>query len=154
MAGELPNSVVVPAALAGVFIGATVVTLEFAVLFFSEPEPSSQWWILPAFWAVTLIVFLMGFIFLGVPAWFAAEYFHRRQWYDAVIIGAVLAGAAELLWALPSPHSSFGNGGVDLVIDGRYTVRGWINAIEMAAAISVGGAVSGLAIWWLAYRKR
>jgi hypothetical protein len=101
-----------------------------------------------------LIVFLIGFIFLGVPAWFVAHYFDRRHWYDAVLIGAVLTSAVEFLWAFPSPHSSFGGGGVDLVVDGRYTVAGWFNAIKIAAAIGFGGAASGLTIWWLAYRKR
>jgi hypothetical protein len=143
----------VPAALAGVFVGATVVTLEFAVLFFAEPEPWSQQWILPAFWGAALIVFLMGFVFLGVPAWFAAGYFGRRHWYDAVIIGAILTGGAEFLWAYPSPHSSL-SGSVDLVVDGRYTFAGWLNAIKMAAAIGIGGAMSGLTIWWIAYRNR
>ena len=154
MARDLPNSVVVPAALAGVAVAATVVTLEFGVLFFSEPEPSSQLWILPAFWIGALTVFLMGFIIVGIPAWIVADYLGRRHWYDAVLIGALLTGAAEFLWAFSGIQSSSSVGGVDLIVDGRYTAPGWIYVFKMAAAIGVGGAAAGLTIWWMAYRKR
>jgi len=154
MAGELPNSVVIPAALAGLAVGATVVTLEFSVLFFSEPEPSSQLWILPTFWVGALIVFLIGFIFLGVPAWFAAHLLHRQNWYDAFLLGAVLAGGAEFLFSLPSPQSSSSVAGYDLVVSGRYTTAGWVYAFATTFAIAVAGGASGLTIWWIAYRKR
>jgi len=135
MPSELRNSLIVPAALAGVAVGATVVTLEFSVLFFSEPEQPSQFWILPAFWIGALIVFLMGFVFFGVPAWFAAHAFNRHHWYDAVLIGGVLTGGVEFLWSL-------------------LTEAGWFNAVKTAAAIGLGGAASGLTIWWIVYRKQ
>jgi len=70
------------------------------------------------------------------------------------LIGAALAGGVVFVLSLPSSHSSSSLANVDLVVDGKFTAAGWLNAIRNAASIGLGGAASGLTIWWIAYRKR
>ncbi len=154
MAREFSVAAAIPAAIAAVGVGATVVALEFAAIAFVPPEGHPPAWTLVAAWAGACIVFMLGFLVLGIPAWLLAHYFKRRHWYDALLIGAILTGGTYFLWALPSSGFSYSGGGVDYVIDGHYTRAGLINAIGIAAEISIAGAAAGLTIWWIAYRPR
>lgn len=152
MEPTLPNRQVVPAALAGVAAGALTVTVALGM-----PDILRGDWgvlfMLTIVWVSVAAVFLMGFIVLGIPAWMLAHRLGRHGWGDGALIGAVLAGLAYFLFALPSAHSDYRGGGADLVIDGHYTIAGWISAVRGSAIMAIGGAISGLTIWYFVYRK-
>lgn len=77
------------------------------------------------------MVFFIGLLVVGLPAWALANRLGRRNWYDGAIIGAVLAYAAFFLWILAA---------------GRAT---WIEAATISLPLAAAGAVSGLTVWRL-----
>lgn len=107
------------------------------------------------------IVFFVGIVALGVPGWIAMHRLGRRQWYDAVVLGALLAFLGDLAMSygplvLHSPGSDYSawDGGVATVIHYRLTAQGWRFLFEGALLEAVAGALAGLTIWGIAYRAR
>lgn len=157
MKAKLPNSVVVPAALAGVAVAAVVAVLGATLQDYLTAGniPDLHWLVffIPL-WIFACIVFLLGFLFLGIPAWFAAHYFHRTHWYDGAVIGAVLAAVSVFLFTLPTGTASASVGGFDLVVNGHFTPKGWMNALELTGIMAAAGATGGMVIWRMAYRNQ
>jgi hypothetical protein len=152
-----PNSRTVPAALAGITVAATIAVIGATAkdLLTTGRVPdlqlleSSPFLLLFAFG-----VFLTGFVAVGVPAWLAAHLLGRTRWYDAALIGAVLASVSAFWFTFPSGNATGSAGGVDLVVNGHFTRAGWFDAVELAGIMASAGAAAGLTIWWLVYRPR
>jgi len=156
MVGKRPSiERAVLATLAGVAVGATVLVLEFVAptFFDSYSGVLSRLQMLAGGWIIAFVVLSVGFVIVGLPVWVAAHHFQRRHWYDAVIVGGLLAGIGEFLFSLPAANSSYSAGGADLVLNGHYTAQGLSGALQTAVMMAVAGAFTGLTIWRIAYRR-
>ncbi len=84
------------------------------------------------------VVFAAGAVFIAGPCWWVLHRMGRRTRYDAMLLGALLCAAASFAPPIAAiPHLTIGP------------------LAEFAASFAVmalAGAVSGLAVWRLAYR--
>ena len=140
------------AAILGIAAGATVAALEFVVLSIVDRSIQNDLATVILVWAVAFATIAIGFVCLGIPAWLVAHLLHRRHWYDALLIGALLAGGLEFYFQLPAAHSNFTVGNVFLAVGGRFTHAGLMNALGATAMAALMGAAAGLTIWRVAYR--
>jgi hypothetical protein len=107
------------------------------------------------------VFFLIGLLTLGVPAWVALHVLGRRHWYDALMLGALLAFAATFaisyapyIFHGPGSDYSAWDGGKPTVVHYHLTAQGWRFLIEGAVGEAIAGAFAGLAVWRIAYRKQ
>jgi len=152
-----PNSKTVPAALVGIAVAAIVAVIGATAkdLLTTGRLPDLQLLVSSPFLLLFAFgVFLTGFVVVGVPAWLAAHLLGRTHWYDAALIGSVLASASAFWFTFPSGNTSGSAGGVDLVVNGHFTRAGWLDALELAGIMASAGGAAGLTIWWFVYRSR
>jgi len=159
------------AMLGGAVIGTLVFVLEIAVLLALRPSKLVE---LTDYVGTTnldliLTLALFGFIFFagglliaGTPVWWFLHVNGRRNWFDAVGLGAVLGSAGFVFMAMWNPEwtalslISFLTeefGGITAGNDGL-TSEGWAALIRGTIGIAIAGALAGLAIWKIAYKRR
>lgn len=107
-------------------------------------------------------VFFAGGLFVaGAPAWWCLHRLKRRNWYDAVGLGVALGAAGFLAVGLWDPNwaglsvISFLTeefGGITAVND-QLSTDGWEALFRGPFIIGAAGALAGLVIWKIAYRK-
>ena len=105
--------------------------------------------------------FAGGLLIAGAPFWWCLHRLNRRNWYDAVGLGLVLGAAGFVAIAMWDPNwaglsvISFLTeefGGITAVND-QLTRDGWEALFRGPFIIGIAGAIAGLAIWKIAYRK-
>ncbi len=115
-------------------------------------------------WAVILffasLPYAMGAVLLGSPIWWLLHRIGYRGPLVALALGAVLSflvvtAGESSHFVLPSSdgHTFRSDEGGVLVDSGRLTAYGWTKLLTYAAKISAGGALGGLVIWRVAYRR-
>jgi MFS family permease len=98
-------------------------------------------------------------LFAPVP-WAILHHYGARTWPVAMALGAFLTFAVVVGLItngfgliVASPGFSAADNGGPTWIDGRLTRHGWAEAVKVALACSVAGAVVGLLVWRTAYRR-
>jgi hypothetical protein len=158
------------ALVGGAVVGAWVFVLEIAVLLALRPSKlgeineyvgttSAELFILIA--AFSFIFFAAGLLIVGAPFWWVLHRFGRRTWLDAVVLGAALGAAgfvAMVMWNPEWPALSLISflteefGGLT-ASNGRLSGQGWEALVRGAVGIAIAGALAGLALWRIAYRR-
>jgi hypothetical protein len=105
------------------------------------------------------IIYFVGIVFFGLPVWRFLHTSGRRTWQYALLSGAfvpfiVYMGLATGFFTghANGNWSYYGNGG-DHWIDGVITLFGIKIALINAAKLAGIGALIGLVIWRVAYRR-
>jgi uncharacterized membrane protein YiaA len=105
------------------------------------------------------IIFLVGIVVFGLPVWRALHTTGRRAWFHAVIAGATVPFVVYLALSTGffTGHANgnwsyYGDGGKHWV-DGVITMFGVRMAVQNAAQLGLMGALVGLVIWRVAYRR-
>ncbi|MEO1280585.1 MAG: hypothetical protein AAFV69_02500, partial [Pseudomonadota bacterium] len=81
-----------------------------------------------------------------------------RQWWIGVLAGYLVPFLVMIIMLTGfftgnSSYTTYRQGGVDIVIDGRLTVAGWWSALHSAVMMGVIGGLVALVIWRIAYRR-
>jgi len=146
----------------GTIAGASLVTL-FAVLtdieYFREYGRQTDAGLLIFIYAA--FVWGAGLILVAPVPWAILHHYEKRTWPVAVALGIFLTFAVVLglitngfgLIVASGGFSAADNGGPTW-IDGRLTRHGWAEAVKVALACSVAGALVGFLVWRTAYRRR
>jgi hypothetical protein len=107
------------------------------------------------------VVFAAGLALVGLPAWLVLHNMGRRSWLDAAILGLALTFAATfplqvlLGVGFSSPSdTSISSGSSAATVFGSLTLHGWLSIFLNSILISPAGAIAGLTIWRIAYRRR
>jgi hypothetical protein len=138
--------------------GALLATLAWCLWFFSHAKRLEPAMLLV--FVVAFVVWLVGAVMLGAPLW---AWFERKGWTSlghalllASTIGFLVALALQTdLFGLfrpalePGSHSSYGDGGGTIEVDGVLTPHGWWVALESSARIAAASATGAVATWWL-----
>lgn len=105
--------------------------------------------------------FGLGLALLAAPLWYVL---HRLGWRGplaAAVLGWVLTfctvAGPRTLWSLivnAGDKFTIGDNGGAEMIEGVLTRHGWSNILGSAAEIGVAGAIVGLVVWRVAYRRR
>jgi hypothetical protein len=108
---------------------------------------------------ISFVILLIGLAFCGAPVWLVLHATGRRRWQNAVVAGALVPFIVSLAFTTrfftgraSGQWSYYGNGG-DHWIDGKITMFGITMALQSAAQLAAIGALVGLVIWRVAYRR-
>jgi hypothetical protein len=103
------------------------------------------------------VIFLFGIIIFATPLWVAFHNFGWRSWWVAALFGSVecfaIMMALTVLPLLGGGEVSSSVGGHDLVVNSHMTSYGWQQAFQNSTLFALAGALSGLAVWRVAYRR-
>ena len=144
----------------GTLTGASLVTL-FAILtdleYFREYGRQTDAALLVFIYAAT--IWAAGLWLVAPLPWAILHRYTKRTWSTAVTFGIVLTFVVALglftkgfnMFGVVEGFSASDSGGPTWV-DGRLTQHGWVEAIKVALACSVAGALVGFAVWRIAYR--
>ena len=161
--GDAHEASLLRAALAiavGTIAGASLVTL-FAVFtdleYFREYGHQTD----AASLVFTYAAFVWGAglcLFAPVP-WAILHHYKKRSWPVAVAFGTILTFVVALglvtkgfnLFVVGDGFSASDNGGPTW-LDGGLTLHGWAEALKVALACSVAGALVAIVVWRTAYR--
>jgi hypothetical protein len=107
---------------------------------------------------VAFVVWLLGLVLLGSPCWWLLHRMKMRQWRSAVILGGSMTAVVFMALQIPHPLGSgssysASDGGGRTVIDNALTAHGWFLAIMASLAWGCVGALIGLVVWRVAYRR-
>lgn len=99
---------------------------------------------------------------LGGPAWRMLHRRHFRGWAAAMILGALLTFTLDLYVATGFGLSRRGSGshlnaweeGGSTYIDNELTSHGWAVGLKNAGLFGLEGALVGLVVWRVAYRRQ
>lgn len=165
----IPRAMV--AMLVGAAIGALVFFVQIMALVVFEPfkmddlasaAGTTNLELISVIAGYGLAYFAVGLLIVVPPVWWLLHRLGRRNWFDALGLGAVLSPLCFVLVALWDPnwqalslisYATEDGGGITAVND-RLTADGWSALIRGAAGIAVSGALAGLTIWRIAYRKQ
>ena len=109
----------------------------------------------------SLIFFAVGLLVVGSPVWWLLHRLGRRDWFYAVAVGAGLGSAGFAGWVLWNPEwpalslISFLTeefGGLT-ARDGQLSAEGWEALVRGTIGIGIAGALAGLMLWKIAYRR-
>jgi hypothetical protein len=158
------------ALLGGVLIGTLVFLMEIAILLALRPnklgEMADYLGATPLFIAMLialggLLFFGGGLLFIGTPIWAVLHFLHRRDWYYAVGLGALLGAAGFVVMAMWDPEWP----AISLISflteefggltgsNGRLNAEGWEAVVRGTIGIAIAGALAGLGLWKIAYRR-
>lgn len=154
-----PGPVSLPRKLLALAAGALLATLAWCLWFFAgagQLEP-----VMLLVLVVAYLVWLAGAVVLGAPLWAWCE---RKGWTGpghALLLAAVLGFVVALAFQTdifglfrptlaPGSHSSSGDGGGTIEVDGVLTAHGWMVALTKSLSIAASSALGALATWWLA----
>ena len=147
---------------AGALTGAALVTLYVtleSLRYMSWYGISSQWPIGLLWFISSAVVWAMGLVAIGLPAWLYLHHRGRRHWLWAVSVGAALTFVAVFVIAIGTDFfwgmSGFSvDGGVDsaALTESQLASRKWRNALLASFVLSVIGSVVAAAVWRVAYR--
>jgi hypothetical protein len=158
------------ALLGGAVVGALTFLVELALLLAIRPSKlgeindyvgttSSD--LIYLLTLAVVIFFTGGLLVAGAPAWWILHRLGQRKWFHAVAVGAVLCAAGFIFMCLWNPEwealslVSFMTeefGGLT-ARDGQLTGQGWAALVKGAIGLALAGAVAGLALWKIAYRR-
>jgi hypothetical protein len=145
---EVTPGRVVAALLAGPFIGAIVTSLTFTgtglVRAFNHPEAwDGLLGVLVGAALISFWIYAAGLAITAAPLWWLLHRAGRRTPLHAVLLGFALASAIYLLLFLAP---SFWHGFSD-------TMDIWMSIVGSAGITGLAGAITGTAIWRIAYRR-
>lgn len=102
-----------------------------------------------------------GLAVIATPPWAGLHLLGWREWWVAALLGAALTFLAVLtlmtgLYGLHMSGASFsaGDGGGRTWDNGALTAYGLVQAVKLAGACSAMGAIVGLVVWRIAYRRQ
>ncbi|MBS0298169.1 MAG: hypothetical protein JSR45_17860 [Proteobacteria bacterium] len=128
---------------ASVLLSGTILALVRLVPAGANPFAGRPWWIWLTLLATYAVVFLM-IEALALPVWWALDRRGVRQWWVAALVGGLGGGGAAtalMAWSLYRKSIAMPPGGMT-----------WL--LGAPALISaVAGAVMGLVVWRIAYRR-
>jgi hypothetical protein len=145
----------------GTLTGASLVTL-FAVLtdleYFREYGLQTDAASLVFTYAAT--AWAAGLCLIAPLPWAILHRYGKRSWWIAMAFGTILTFVVALglmtkgfnLFVLVDGFSASDSGGPTW-IDGQLTRHGWVEALIVALACSVAGALVGFVVWRIAYRS-
>ena len=145
----------------GIMTGAALVTL-FAVLsdleYFREYGHETDAALLVFTYAA--VVWGAGLCLAAPLPWAILHRYTKRRWPVAVAFGTLLTFVVALalvtkgfaLFSVTEGFSASDNGGPTWV-DGRLTQHGWVEAFNVALICSLAGALVGVVVWRIAYRR-
>ena len=151
-------ALIVAAALASLFL-----TVDYLYGIYSQlgPQHLAQYGLSKGTFAFLfgLAVWLLGLVVFGCPVWAVLHRTGRRGWQYAVGFGftipflVILGHSTGFFDGSAGNHwSYFGDGGQQW-IDGSITRFGLYMAFRTSTVAGAIGAVQGLIIWFLAYRR-
>jgi hypothetical protein len=101
-------------------------------------------------WAVYVVAWFHAAV-LGLPAYWFARRRGLFKWFTCLIggafIGALPLGMLLTLSELGGGVTSASVGGVPTVVNGVTTLAGWLQLLEIVAALACLGAAGGFAFW-------
>ncbi len=136
----------------------TLSTLPYVTL--APPvDAAGLWWILLLEILILAVVWLLGLVLIGLPAWLVLHYLGLRHWLWAVSAGAVLTSATAYVIAIESGVFYGVAGfteydGIDPITltESELASRKQQTALFASFVLGVIGAAVGFAIWRIAYR--
>jgi hypothetical protein len=158
------------ALLGGAVLGAITFLLELAVLLALRPSKLAELNDYVGTTSVELIVLVAVFAFVffagglliaGAPVWWLLHRMGRREWFYALGVGAALAAAGYVgmvMWNPEWPALSLISflteefGGLT-ASNGALNGEGWEALVRGAIGIGIAGALAGLTLWRIAYRR-
>src|SRR4051812_32030523 len=159
------------ALLGGALVGSLVFLLELGILLAVRPNKMGEMTeylgmdrvgLIQLVVIAVFIFFTGGLVIVGTPFWFLLHRLGRRSWFYAVALGAVLGAAGFVVMVMWNPEwpalslVSFMTeefGGLT-ARDGQLTGEGWSALVRGALGIGFAGAMAGLVLWKIAYRRR
>jgi hypothetical protein len=151
---RLMTDLIIPALLAGVVVGAMMVTAWRGAGLLMEGMPAA-WLFITMIFFVSLAFWATGVVLMGAPVWAVLHYMNLRS-----PVYAVGAGGASALLALVGLSLVMSSGVADQYDRGRYVIQngvrtadGWLSLLTDALLMGVAGGVVGMVIWRIAYRR-
>jgi hypothetical protein len=118
-----------------------------------------EWpFVLMAFIA-SAVIWAIGLVVVGLPAWLYLHHRERRHWLWAVAVGAVLTFVAVFVIAMETNFfrgmaGMYVGGGVDpsTLDDAQLASQEWQSAILASSVLSLIGMAVAFVVWRIAYR--
>jgi hypothetical protein len=103
-------------------------------------------------------IWLFGLVFIGGPVWMLLHGVTQRSPVTAVLVGGILSFGTVFanrtgLFTGNSDLRSYSTGGRDIVIEGKLTNAGWINALELSVMVGIIGVIVAFTLWRVSYRR-
>ena len=154
---------VIAALVAGAAVGSIVTTIQYLIGLYQVN--GAQHFAEFGFWkgaGVAIIAFLIWFFFIAIcggPVWYLLDRFRARSWLTAGISGAFVCFVC-MLALLTGLFTGRSNGSFSAYSSGGWTWRngfitsfGWERAFITSAEFGLVGAIIGLVVWAVAYRR-
>jgi len=143
---EAPNGPIVRALLyVATLIAAAGAAALLITIFFSDIR------FFPAVFVITLII-SAG---LGLPLYFYLRAERKVSACHALITGFLVGAIFPAVLVLLGPAADQASlGGYDTVVNGRYTVYGWLRNLLMVTFFGVVGSIGGVIFWAMARGRR
>jgi len=139
-------------------IAAFLITPALAALGFAIIEPGYDG--LPRMEAVGRSALLYAFfgaypsaLIFGVPAYLALRKNVRATVLNCALAGAIIAAIPWLLFGLAPGADQAWTDNHPTIINGHYTLYGWIEFAQFLLTIAAGGAAGGAIFWLIAAAK-
>lgn len=154
MIRRLAKKDIIPALIAGAVAGAAMVAAWTGFPLFLRSQPNADALTLLTF-SVAILVWAGGLALVGAPLWAVLHARGLRSAAHAVAVGAVATflASAILLLLLPWGMGDLNEGGRWIIQDGARTPYGWWVLLRSASLMALSGALVGLLIWRIAYRR-
>ena len=151
---RLMTDLIIPAVLAGIIAGATMVTGWCAAGLILKGMPAAWLFILIIFF-VSLSFWAVGIALVGAPLWAMLHNMGLRSPVYAAGAGGLAALLALLALVLVTSYGVTDQYGGEryLIQNGVRTAGGWLRLLTNALLMGVAGSVVGMAIWRIAYRR-
>jgi hypothetical protein len=161
------------ALVAGAVTGTLVFLLELGILLALRPNKLQEMAdfvgttyldLLQLTATAVLSFFAGGLLVVGAPLWALLHFLKRRDWYYAVALGAGLCAAGFFVMALWNPDFTPAVSLVSFLTEefgglvwnneaNQFNEEGWQAILRGTTLLAVAGALSGLTLWKIAYRR-